>query len=130
MCRAARLAVLFLVCFPVWGAALANAGPVEKRVYKVDSVIASVKGRVLTIQAKGAVESGGWNKPRLRVMRASPSEPRAVVVEFLAVPPSPGRMVIQALVPIQAVVHIPARPRIGSVRAVAEANEVTSQVLH
>jgi hypothetical protein len=126
MCRAARLAVLFLV----GSAMLVAAAPVEKRVYKVDSVIATLKGRTLTILAKGAVESGGWRKGRLKVLRHSASEPHTVLVEFLAAPPPPGMTVIQALVPIQAVLHIPVGRRITSVRAVAEANEVTSQVLH
>ena len=45
--------------------------PAERRVYKVDSVIATRKGGMLTILAKGAVQTGGWRKPRLHVMYAT-----------------------------------------------------------
>jgi len=126
MLRAAQLAALFVVC---WVVAL-SAAPAEKRVYKVDSVIAIVKGRTLTIQVKGAVESGGWKKARLRPLRGAPSEAHTTVVEFLATPPPPTMTVIEALVPVQASMRIRARPHTVSVRVEAEANEVTSQVLH
>ena len=124
MWRAVPLAAIFLVC------ATALAAAPERRVYKVDSVIATLKGRILTIQAKGATQTGGWRKPKLRLMRSPPAEGRTVIVEFLAVPPPPGMTVIEALVPIEAALRMPARPHIASVRAVADANEVTSQVLH
>jgi hypothetical protein len=124
MPRVAQLAAIFFAC----GTVLAAAAPVEKRVYKVDSVIATRHGTNLLVQVKGAVETGGWRKPRLRVLPHP--EGHTLVVEFLAQPPPPAAMVIQALVPISASVHIRTRPHISSVRAEAEANEVTAQILH
>jgi hypothetical protein len=124
MPHALRLAALLLLCGP----ALALAAPADRRVYKVDSVIAQLRDHALTIRAKGAVETGGWRKPRLRVVRGA--EPHVVVVELIAEPPPPGMTVIEALVPVEAVLRLPAGPHIGSVRAVADANDVTAQVLH
>ena len=124
MWRAVPLAAVLLVC------ATALAAAPERRVYKVDSVIASVKGHILTIQAKGATQTGGWRKPRLRLMRSPIGEARTVIVELLAEPPPPGMTVIEALVPVEATLRMPARPHIVSVRAVADANDVTAQVLH
>jgi hypothetical protein len=122
MSRLAGLATLLLAC------TVLPAAAAEKRVYKVDSVIATVKGHRLVIQAKGAVETGGWKGARLHLIHSS--ETRTVAVEFLATPPPPGMTVIEALVPVEATLELRARPHIANVRAVADANEMTSQVLH
>jgi hypothetical protein len=124
MSRVAGLAALLLVC----ATALAPAAAAEKRVYKVDSVIATVKGHKLVIQAKGAVQTGGWKGARLHLIRSG--EGKTVAVEFLATPPPPNMTVIEALVPVEATLELQARPHIVNVRAVADANEVTSQILH
>ena len=105
-----------------------QATPTDRRIYKVDSVVATVKGRVLVIEAKGAVRSGGWRDGRLHRIHAS--EPGTVAVEFVATPPSPDMTVIEGLVPISASLKLPAGRKLATVRAVAEANEVTSQILH
>jgi hypothetical protein len=97
----------------------------DRRVYKIDSVIATRKGNAITIQAKGAVQSGGWKNARLHVIH---SDRNAVTVEFLASAPPPGMTVIEALVPVQAQGAI--RAHAPSVRVLAEANEMTAQVLH
>jgi hypothetical protein len=123
MPRVAQLAALLLAC----GTMLASAAPGERRIYKLDSVIANVKGRTLTIQAKGAVQTGGWRKPRLHMLHSP--DAHTVEVELLALPPPPEMTVIQALVPIEATLHVRTRRHIVSVRAEAEANEVTAQVL-
>jgi hypothetical protein len=102
--------------------------PTDRRIYKVDSVVATVKGRVLVIEAKGAVRSGGWRDGRLHRIHAS--EPGTVAVEFVATPPSPDMTVIEGLVPISASLKLPAARKLSAVRAAAEANEVTSQILH
>ena len=102
----------------------------DRRIYKIDSVIATLtKKGVLLIQAKGAVEGGGWTKPHLHVLR---NDGRMITVEFLATPPPPGMAVIDGLVPIAATsqMKIKTRVAIGSVHAIADANEVTTQVLH
>jgi hypothetical protein len=102
--------------------------PTDRRIYKVDSVVATVKGRVLVIEAKGAVRSGGWQNGRLHRIHAS--QPDTVAVEFVATPPSPDMTVIEGLVPISASLKLPAARKLSAVRAAAEANEVTSQILH
>ena len=101
----------------------------DRRIYKIDSVIATLsKKGVLLIQAKGAVEGGGWTKPHLHVLH---NDGRMITVEFLATPPPPGMAVIDGLVPIGAIgqMKIKTRVAIGSVHAIADANEVTTQVL-
>ena len=109
-------------------ATAAHAADKQQRVYKVDSIVASVKGRTLTIEAKGAVQSGGWRDGRLHRIHAA--DPNTLAVEFLATPPPPEMTVIEGLVPVSARLKLPAPRNVGAVRAVAEANEVTSQILH
>jgi hypothetical protein len=76
------------------------------------------------VQAKGAVQSGGWTKPRLHLMH---SEGHTVTIEFLATPPPAGMTVIEALVPVTASLEV--KGRAASVHVQADENEVTSQVL-
>lgn len=96
----------------------------EKRVLRIDGLIASQKNGVITLQAKGAVQTGGWTKPRLRVMHG---DGRTITVEFLATPPPMGMTVIDALVPVTADVRV--KGRAASVHVLADQNEITSQVL-
>ena len=96
----------------------------DKRVYKVDSLIATNKGGAITIQAKGAVQTGGWKNPRLHVLH---SDAHAVTVEFVAVAPPAGMTVIEALVPIEAAIKV--KGRAAAVRVLADANEMTAQIL-
>ncbi len=96
----------------------------EKRVLRIDTLVAARKGGVIQIEAKGAVPSGGWTKPRLRVTHG---DGHAITVEFLATPPPPGMTVIDALVPVTASAHV--RGHASSVHVLAEQNEITSQVL-
>jgi hypothetical protein len=97
---------------------------VERRVLRIDGLIASRKNGVIILQAKGAVQSGGWTKPRLRVMHG---DGRTITVEFLAVSPPPGMTVIDALVPVTAQARV--KGRATSVHVIADQNEITSQVL-
>lgn len=96
----------------------------EKRVFRIDSLIASQKGAVIQLQAKGAVVTGGWTRPRLHVMHG---DGHTITVEFLATPPPPGMTVIDALVPITAAIEV--KGRASSVHVLADENEMTSQVL-
>ncbi|HET7083313.1 MAG TPA: hypothetical protein VFI23_00970 [Rhizomicrobium sp.] len=97
----------------------------EKRVFRIDSLIASQKDGVIQLQAKGAVPGGGWSKPRLHVMHG---DGRTITVEFLATPPPAGMTVIEGLVPVAASVDV--KGRASSVHVLADENEMTSQVLH
>ena len=97
----------------------------EKRVLRIDSLLASQKHGIILLQAKGAVQSGGWTKPRLHVMHG---DGHTLTVEFLAAAPPPGMTVIDALVPVTASLEV--KGRASSVRVLADENEITSQVLH
>src|SRR5258708_5123803 len=97
----------------------------ERRVLRIDSLLASRKGGVILLQAKGAVPSGGWNRARLHVMHG---DGRTITVEFLATTPPPGMTVIDAVVPVTASVAV--KGRASSVHVLAEENEMTSQILH
>jgi hypothetical protein len=79
------------------------------------------------MQAGGAVQSGGWTRPHLHVLH---NDGHTLTVEFLATAPPPGMTVIEAIVPVTATARIKARGRTTSVHAIAEANEITAQVLH
>ena len=108
-------------------AVLLAAGPVsaaEKRVFRIDGLIATQKKGVILLEAKGAVPTGGWTKPRLHVMHG---DGKTLTIEFLATPPPPGMTVIDAVVPVTASVEI--KGRATSVHVLADENEMTSQVL-
>jgi len=112
---------------PVFACALLCTLPamaVEKRVFRIDSLIATQKDGTIQLQAKGAVQTGGWTKPRLHVMHG---DGKTLTVEFLATPPPPGMTVIDAVVPVTATIEI--KGKATSVHVLADENEMTSQVL-
>jgi hypothetical protein len=92
------LAALLLFSAPV-DAAAARA----QLIYKVDHVSVSVAGKKMTVTATGAVKTGGWENPHLHVKEFRTPEANTLVIEFLAVPPSKDETVIQALLPVSAV---------------------------
>jgi hypothetical protein len=96
----------------------------DKRVFRIDSLLASEKHGTITVQAKGAVPTGGWSRPRLHVLH---SDGRTVTMEFIATPPPPDMTVIDGLVPVTASVQI--KGKAASVHVMADQNEITSQVL-
>ncbi|HKQ44131.1 MAG TPA: hypothetical protein VJS47_01950 [Rhizomicrobium sp.] len=100
------------------------AAAADKRVFRIDSLIATQKNGTIQLQAKGAVPTGGWTKPRLHVMHG---DSRTLTVEFLATSPPQGMTVIEALVPVSASLEV--KGRAPSVRVFADQNEITSQVL-
>jgi hypothetical protein len=104
--------------------ATAPASAAEKRVFRIDGLIATQKKGVILLEAKGAVPTGGWTKPRLHVMHG---DGKTLTVEFLATPPPPGMTVIDAVVPVTASVEV--KGRATSVHVLADENEMTSQVL-
>ena len=96
----------------------------DKKVWRIDSLIATQQGGVITVQAKGAVMSGGWKNARLKLVK---SDAHGASFEFIAAAPPSGMTVIDVLVPVSATAQV--RARGGSVRAAAEENEMTTQVL-
>jgi hypothetical protein len=117
---ALALSALMLLALP------ATAAP-EKRVWRVDSVIATVTGGSVAVQVKGAVQGGGWSRARLKPARG---DSRTLVVEFLAQPPAAGANVITGLLPVTAKLTIRGGHGVVAVKAMAEANEITAQILH
>jgi hypothetical protein len=99
--------------------------PVER----IDSLIATEVAGQLTIQAKGAVGSGGWHGAMLKQLKPGPADLHTIVVQFLATPPPPNRAVIMGLLPIGAKTTLRMRRGIVSVRAVSGSNEITTQIL-
>ena len=97
-------------------------------IVRVDSVTAKIiKGR-LVVQAKGAVNTGGWTRPRLHLtphVAEAPDE----VIEFQASPPLDNAVVIQALLPIETTAVFPL-PRYGTVRVkvTSQSNAVTAPI--
>lgn len=120
-----RFATAILFALAAFSAAPASAAG-GKLIYKVDQATAVVEDRKLVITAKGAVRSGGWERPYLRVKSVWVPESDTLVVEFLASPPSSRAMVIQAILPVEATVTAPL-PHYGAVQVkiVSETNSVT-----
>jgi hypothetical protein len=102
----------------------APANSAEKRVLRIDSLIATRKGGAILLQAKGAVSTGGWSRARLHLLH---SDGHVMTVEFVATPPPPEMTVIDGLVPMTATAMFKGRAQSVHVQAVA--NEITSQVL-
>jgi hypothetical protein len=114
--------------FPLLASFLLLSSPalaVEKRVFKIDSLIVTRKAGVIQLKAKGAVQTGGWTKARLHLLH---NDGRVMTVEFLATPPSPDMTVIDGLVPVAAVAEIKIKGRASSVHVLADQNEMTSEV--
>jgi len=109
-------------------AATATAAP-AKPIYKVDAASVKIVGRNLVVTASGAVNSGGWTAARLHLKETYKPESDTEVIEFLATPPPPGEVVVQALLPVTATVTL-ALPRyaVVQVKIVAETNSVTTPI--
>ena len=105
----------------------ADKPPQPKLVARIDSLIATEAGGSITIQAKGAVPSGGWKRATLKAVKSG--DTRTIAVEFIATPPPPSQVVITALLPVSASATVPMRRGVVSVRAVSGSNEITTQLL-
>ncbi len=98
----------------------------DKRIYKIDSVVATQKDGRVVVQVHGAVQTGGWKSPRLHIIPSDSS--RTLTIEFVASPPPAGMVVIDALLPVTATAEFKSQGK-GSVKVVASANEMTAQIL-
>jgi hypothetical protein len=113
--------------FALFLAVLLCASPAlaaDKRVLRIDSLIASQKDGAILVQARGAAPTGGWTKPHLHLMHG---DGHTITLEFIATPPPPGMTVIDALVPVTATLSV--KGRAASVHVLADENEITSQVI-
>ena len=104
----------------------AHAAP--QLVSRIDSVVAKIVKGHLVVQAKGAVVSGGWSRPRLHLLPHVAEAPDEVI-EFQASPPLDNTVVIQALLPIETTAVFPL-PRYGTVRVkvTSDSNAVTAPI--
>jgi hypothetical protein len=102
--------------------------PAPQLVFRIDRVTATIVHRKLVIEVSGAVPSGGWAHPRLR---AKPTLPEAhfMVMEFVANPPPPKHVVIQALLPVKAKMQV-GLPRyaVTAVKVIARTNAVMTEI--
>ena len=110
-------------------AALSLATPAiagdAKLIYRIDSATAKIEKHHLVISAQGAVNSGGWNSPHLRLKEIVVPETKTLQVIFVAIPPPPQKAVVQALLPVSAST-VAKLPRYGAkeIRIVAETNSI------
>ena len=113
------------ICFLLLLAGTADAAVPPKLVFRVDRATATISHRHLVITAGGAVCSGGWGNPTLRVLAAAP-EAKTIEVEFMARPPRHRAAVVQAILPVSAKLKT-GLPRYGAVevKIVSENNSVT-----
>jgi len=108
----------------------APAAVADKPVARIDSLIATSKAGRIIIQAKGAVTGGGWTHITLRPIKSTlPADAHTMVVEFVGVPPASNEAVIRGLLPVAASLTLKSRKGIVAVRAVSDANEITTQIL-
>jgi len=110
---------------------LVTAAPAAAQtlVYRVDQATAVIDGGRLIVTAKGAVRTGGWEKPRL-IVRKSTHSPGNVEVAFVATPPEDRAVVVQSILPIRVklITRLP-RNSVAAVRVVSETNSVTAQII-
>ena len=121
------------VCFPLAIIAVlalpAGAAPVAppmQLIAHIDSVIATMDSGNVLIQARGAVNSGGWRQRRLRPLKG---DAHTFVMEFVATPPASTRTVIEGLLPIHAAATLRMRRGVVAVRVVSDSNEITTEIL-
>ena len=113
------------ICFLVLLAGAADATTPPKPVFRIDYATATISHRHLVITARGAVRSGGWVRPILRVGASGP-EAKTIVVDLVATPPRHGAAVVQSILPVSAKLEA-GLPPYGAleVRIVSETNSVT-----
>lgn len=124
-----RRTVLASLIFAVAAATATAANAAPQLVFKVDKVTAVIIRNRLVVSATGAVRSGGWSLPHLHLKEFHIPESDTEVFEFLASPPAPGEVVIQALLPVTVAAVFPL-PRYATVqvKVVAETNSVTAPI--
>lgn len=115
-----------LICFLIAFAASSACAASPKLVYRIDSVTATIVNNRLVIDATGAVRSGGWAKPTLRLHEVAVPEARTLDVDFVATPPRHRAVVVQAILPVSTKLktHLP-HYGVAEVKIVSETNSVT-----
>ncbi|MDE2184423.1 MAG: hypothetical protein KGJ78_15500 [Alphaproteobacteria bacterium] len=117
-----------IACLLISFTAASTASP--KLIYRVDEATAEIVGHHLMIVAKGAVRTGGWERPRLTLRDSPGLEVHEVTADFMATPPRNEAVVAQSVLPVT--VRLRARlPRyaVTQVKVVSETNSVTAQII-
>ena len=96
-----RTRAAFVAFFVAVAASAAVAAP-SQRIFRIDHAKVKIENRRLVIFADGAVRTGGWQKPRLRMHEVAAPETNTLEVEFLATPPQTTQSVAQAILPVKA----------------------------
>lgn len=98
-------------------------------VYRVDQATAVIDGSHLIVSAKGAVRTGGWERPRL-IVRKSTQFPGDVEIAFVATPPDNRLAVVHSLLPVKVklTTRLP-KSGVAAVRVISETNAVTAQII-
>jgi hypothetical protein len=119
-----RTRAAFVAFFVVVAASVAVAAP-SQRIFRIDHAKVKIEDRRLVIFADGAVRTGGWLKPRLRMHEVAAPETNTIEVEFLATPPQTTHTVAQAILPVKATLKT-GLPPYGTVqvRIVSETNSL------
>ena len=99
------------------------AGP--KPVYRIDGVTVETQGNRVSVEARGAVRSGGWSDPRLVVKNSSGA---TLILELRATPPPSGDIVIQSLLPVTATTTLRATAAASTVQVISETNAVSQPI--
>jgi hypothetical protein len=108
--------------------AAAAGGSPAKPVFRIDNAKATAERGKLVIEANGAVRTGGWENPRLRIERSKTSD--EMIIVFVAIPPAPKSMVVQAILPVKAKVTVPMpAAAITEVRIAGETNSVVTKIV-
>ena len=118
----------FIAFLIVLAAGAAGAAP-TRPVYRIDSATAWVVHRQLVVTAWGAVRTGGWTAPQLRLRGGYAPEAGTLDVDLVATPPHRGHAVAQATLPVEATLTT-RLPRTGVVRVkiVSETNSVIAAI--
>ncbi|MGA7712368.1 MAG: hypothetical protein WCA81_10735 [Rhizomicrobium sp.] len=125
-----RTRAAFVAFFAVVVASAAAAAP-SQRIFRIDHAKVKIEDRRLVITADGAVRTGGWQKPRLRMHEVAAPETNTLEVEFLATPPQTTHAVAQAILPVKATLKT-GLPHYGAVQVkiVSETNSMTVPITH
>lgn len=117
-----RVALVAFLTVMMAGAAVAAPGT---RVYRIDHATVKIEKHRLVISADGAVRTGGWAKPRLRLRDVAAPEADTMEVDFLATPPPTKHAVAQSILPVKATLKT-GLPHYGTVqvKVVSETNSV------
>ncbi|HUO98234.1 MAG TPA: hypothetical protein VMU01_06175 [Rhizomicrobium sp.] len=119
-------AVAALACLVV--ALSAAPAAAQQLVYRVDKATAVMHGRYLVVDVKGATKTGGWEHPRLVILRHT--DAGNLELKLVATPPGNAAAVVQSVVPVNVSLktRAPSRP-VAAVKVVSQTNSVTTKIV-